>query len=112
MIKKLKYENADTALKLRVINSLRLVNLSDTESAVLAELIDNSSNNITTLTIELNKQIRAKLNMNPSLFNTCIHRLQEKGTLKKEGKTLILNPLYNNLSDITQIVISFQHHKA
>ena len=95
-----------TAGKVGIISALQQINLSDNESAVMAQLIEYSNNNSITLSVYLSKEIRDKLSITATSFNTSIHRLEQKGTIKKEGRTIILNPLYNRLIDVTEILIS------
>ncbi len=106
MRKIIKYP-AELALsdKVNILSSLQKISLSDNESAVLAEIIELSSGNIVALSVHITKQIRNKLSISASLFNTSLHRLEQKGTMKKEGKTIILNPLYNQLTVVTEILI-------
>jgi DNA-binding MarR family transcriptional regulator len=106
MRKVIKYpKELSTADKVNILSSLQKIGLSDTESAVLAEIIEHSQNNNITLSVSITKQIRDTLNISATSFNTSLHRLEQKGTIKKEGRTIILNPLYNKLQEITELLI-------
>lgn len=79
--------------------------LSDTESLVLEKIIKYSPSSSFNLDVHLSKQIREELNITQSSFNTSISRLQEKNCIKKEGRTITLHPLFNNLSETKEILI-------
>jgi hypothetical protein len=108
MIKKLKF-NSENALKnkLNVLNAIQGRFLSETETSVLMGFISFSTNNCLTMSVEITKQIKSEYGLSTSNFNTSVHRLEEKGAYKKEGKTIYLNPLYNNITETTGILIQF-----
>lgn len=107
MIRKLTIQQPTTKQKLLVLNALQSRYLSDIELAVLAEIVDFSSSGTITLTVAITKQIRGVLGIGTSAFNTAVFRLSEKNAIKKEGKTIVLNPLFNNINDLSGVLISF-----
>lgn len=94
--------------KIKVLCSLMSKHLSDTELSILSELIDMSQNNNITLTVSLTKQIRDELKITTSSFNTSLHRLEQKKVLNKTGKTIMLSPVFNNLSELDGLIIEFK----
>ena len=88
-----------------IISALKKIQLSDSESAMLSKLIKFSNNNSVTLDVNLSRQIRDELKMTQSSFNTAIHRLELKKCITKEGKGIVLNPVYNRISEWIEIVI-------
>jgi len=108
MIRKIKPIDPTLLNKVMVLNRMVNISLSDSESAVLAELLSYSTGNALTLTPEITKQMRSNTSMAPSLFNTCMHRIEQKGAIKKEGKTIMLSPIYNNMENITGLLVEFK----
>ena len=93
--------------KVQVLCSLLNKNLSDNEINILSELIEMSQGNNITLQVGITKQIRDELKISASSFNTGIHRLEQKKVITKTGKTIIINPVFNNITDLTGLVIEF-----
>lgn len=108
MRKVIKYKELSLTDKTYLICSLRKIQLSDSESATMAKLITYSSNNAVTLDVNLARQIREELNFGQSLFNTCINRLEKKKCIRKEGKSIWLDPMFNNLQEVSEIVIKIE----
>ena len=107
MRKVIKYTGKEEYIKacITALCALRNTNLSDSESAMLLKLITYSTNNSLTLDVNLARQIREELGIKESLYGTCISRLQEKKCITKEGKSIILNPVYNRISEWKEVVI-------
>jgi len=98
--------------KVKVICAMMDKHLSDTELSILSELIEMSENNNITLSVQITKQIRSTLSITSSLCNTGISRLQEKGVITKTGKTIIISPVFNNLSELDGLVIEFSQQTS
>ncbi len=107
MRKVIKYSDKEEYIKacITTLCSLRNTNLSDSESAMLLKLITYSTNNSLTLDVNLGRQIREALGIGESLYGTCISRLQDKKCITKEGKSIILNPVYNRIMEWKEVVI-------
>lgn len=96
-----------TREKVNVLCLLTNKQLSDTETNILSELIEMSQGNNITLSVQITKQIRDELNISSSLFNTGIHRLEQKKVLNKSGKTIMLSPMFNNISELSEFIVGF-----
>jgi len=105
MRKVIKYKELLLKDKVYIISALRKIQLSDSESAVVSSLITYSNNNSLTLDVNLARQIREELEIGQSLFNTCMRRLEIKKCIRKEGKSIWLDPMFNNLKEVSEIVI-------
>ena len=107
MRKVIKYSDKDQFIKscIKTICTLRNSELSESESAVVSSLIKYSTNNSLTLDVHLSRQIREELKMGQSLFGTCINRIEKKKCIRKEGKVIILDPVFNSISDWKDLVI-------
>lgn len=106
MRKKIK-QSATTQNKVYVLCAMLKKKLSDTEINVLSELVEMSQGNSITLNVQITKQIRETLNISESSLNTSIHRLEQKKVINKEGKTIVLSPIFNDLLSLEGLVIEF-----
>jgi hypothetical protein len=82
--------------------------LSATEMDLLSWLIQSSINNSVCVSVDISGQIQHDLNISASLLSTGLHRLQKKGVIKKSGKTITLNPIFNNIQEMNKLVVSFE----
>lgn len=96
-----------TREKVKILCAMTNKSLSENELYILSELIEMSQGNNITLSVQITKQIRDELNISSSLFNTGIHRLEQKKVLNKSGKTIMLSPMFNNLSELEGLLIEF-----
>lgn len=110
MRKVIKYSDKQEYIRscITTLCALRDINLSDSESAMMGKLISYSENNGLTLDVNLSRQMRDELKMSQSSFNTAIHRLEQKKCLTKESKGIILNPVFNRITEWKELVIRFE----
>lgn len=109
MRKILKLSNVTLQKKVSLISSIAGITLSEAESALLAEVIELSSNNQILLSPNVSSHIRAKLNITQSSFGTSLFRLEQKQAIKKNGRNLILHPLYKDILSVTEVLIKLEH---
>lgn len=91
--------------KVSVISSIAEITLSESEGALLAEIITLSNNNGITISPETSAHIREKLGITQSGFGTSLHRLAEKGAITKKGRNITLHPIYKDILLITELLI-------
>jgi hypothetical protein len=99
--------NYSSAEKVRLLSFIAKITLSDTELLILTELIECSTNNTITLSAENNKQICQRLAIKEGSFNVCVLRLYKKKALARDGKNIILNPIYRDLEGTTEVLLRF-----
>lgn len=93
------------------INTLCLLQgktVSKSEIGVLEALIAFSTNNSVTTTPDITKQMRGFANVSESTFNTAVYRLTEKKLINKSGKTILISPIFYNISELTGLFILFE----
>lgn len=92
--------------KVRLFCWLRFGGLPNSELNILLELIYMSVNNQLVMEIKTGRSIRTKLNMSQSLLSTNLYRLEQKGIINKNGRTITILPLFSGLDD-EPILIKF-----
>lgn len=97
--------NLSTQSKVQLLSLIAGIELSKTESAILSTLIECSSNGTITLSAQFNRQICQELKIEIGNYNVSIHRLTDKKAINRTGKNLILNPIYKDLIETTEVVI-------
>lgn len=108
MIKGLTIKNSELKHKVNALCVLKFKGVSATEEAVLCFLVAVSINNSVALTIDISAQIKQDLGISASSLATCLFRLQEKDIIKKSGKVVTLNPIFNNINEMQKLLITFQ----
>jgi DNA-binding MarR family transcriptional regulator len=107
MTKRFTIENSELKHKVSALCFLKFKGLSATEEAVLSWFVAGSVNSAISVDKSLTKQITHELNISQSSLSTSIFRLQEKGVIKKSGKVIILNPIFNDITNMDNLIISF-----
>jgi hypothetical protein len=108
MIKKIKLKGSPLQIKIRTISSVCFEKISDSELQTLISLLEYEVAGCTTLTIEVAKQIRSTAGISDSNFNTSLFRLEKKGVIKRNGKTVMFHPVFNNVREFTGLLINFE----
>lgn len=106
MIKGLSIQNAGLKDKVHALCVLKF-NISATEELILYWLIQQSINNSLSLNVDISRQLQIYLNISSSALATSLYRLGKKGIIAKSGKTITLNPIFNNIQELDKLVISF-----
>lgn len=105
---KIKDTNA-TKKKAEMISKLLFTeSLSETELDVLAVILDYSSNNSVTLSLDVSKQVKQQAGVSDSSFSTSLYRLEQKGIIIRQGKTIQFHPAFSNIHSVDSFIISFQ----
>ncbi len=92
--------------KVKLFCYIRFGGLPNSELNLLLELLYLSVNNQLVFDIPTSRKVRNTLNMSQSLISTNLYRLQEKGVINKNGKTITILPLLAGLTD-EPILIKF-----
>jgi len=82
--------------------------LSETELHVLAVILDYSTNNAITLSLDVSKQVKQQVDVSDSSFSTSLYRLEQKGIIIRQGKTIQFHPAFSNIHLMDSLIISFQ----
>jgi len=106
MIKGLTINNSDLKKKVHALCVL-LFNISATEELILCWLIEQSINNSLALSVDISRQLQQDLNISKASLATSLYRLGNKKVIAKSGKTITLNPIFNNIQELDKLVISF-----
>lgn len=93
--------------KLKVICCIKFEPIPAAELAVLSAIITYSQNNGLFISPDISRQIRQFYGLSESSFNTALFRLVKKGLIKKEGKTVVLPPIFFGIIEMDNLLISF-----
>jgi len=93
--------------KIEVVSKLIYGDLPPNELNTLAAIITYQSNNSLFITPIISEQIRIKFGISKTGLSTSLHRLCEKKLIRKDGKTITLNPAFSGLNDMDKLLISF-----
>lgn len=110
MTKGFKIQSQDLAVKVNVVvRALYQVfgDLSDTEMAVLVEIVGYSAGNTLTITTDISKSIKQITGVTDTSFSTTLHRLEKKKVFDRLSKTITLHPAFKDINDMTKLVVSF-----
>lgn len=105
MRKVLKLTESNLRKKVSVISHIAGINLSDSELLLLSQIVELSTNNQVTITPQISAHIRESIGITQSGFGTSLHRLAEKGAIRKNGRTIMLHPIYKDALLITELLI-------
>lgn len=102
--------SGSTEKKVEVISKVLFKELlSDTESLILSILLDYSTNNTITLSVDVTKQVKSQAGVTDSSFSTSIYRLEKKGLIIRAGKNIQFHPALNNIHSMDSLIINFQN---
>jgi hypothetical protein len=102
-----KYINIPNVTLYKKVKIISLIfDLTASERLLICKLIDYSINNTIALTIDISAKIRGDITA--TSFNTGIFRLEKTGAIKKSGKTIMLHPIFNNISELDRFTFVFQ----
>lgn len=93
--------------KVKVLSKLICGDLAESELNALIAIVTYSTNNSIFITPIISKQIQDNFKLSSSSFSTALYRLGEKGLIKKDSKTVTLNPIFTGVSEMDKLIISF-----
>ncbi len=93
--------------KIRCIGSMFFGTISDTELAVLVQLVLIGENGQLNLTTDASKTICKAINLNPNSLSVCIHRLTKKQAINKRNSVITFHPIINSFLVQNEYVIRF-----
>lgn len=94
--------------KVSVICQLKFPPIPDNEFKTLLAVISFSTNNTLAITPDVSKQIKFEFTLTDTVFTTSLFRLEKKGFINRQGKTVIINPAFTEIDKLDKLVISFQ----
>lgn len=107
MIRSFKVENSLKS-RVKVLLALSGQNLSDAEFSSLIAVISYSVNNSIFVSAHIGGIIKKEFGLSDSAFSTSLFRLEKKGLIKRDGKTIVLHPMLSNVGELEKLVVSFQ----
>ncbi len=93
--------------KVKVLSNLICGSLAESELNTLLAIVTYATNNSIFITPIISKQIQDNFNISSSSFSTALYRLGEKGLIKKDSKTVTLNPIFTGVMEMDKLLISF-----
>jgi hypothetical protein len=81
---------------------------NEKELKVIEEIIKLSEAGPVVLSKELRELILNSAEITDTNLSTILHRLEKKGAIKKDGKTIYLPPVFNKFYNIAELVVRIQ----
>lgn len=81
---------------------------NEKEIKVIGEIIKLSEAGPVVLGKELRELILNAAEVTDTNLSTILHRLEKKGAIKKDGKTIYLPPVYNHFYNVAEVVVRIQ----
>jgi hypothetical protein len=93
--------------KVSVLLAIQGIRLSEGEENSLLAVITYSDGAALHISAHTGGAMKKEFNLNDSSFSVGLHRLEKKKLIARSGKTISLNPMFNNIGDLEKLVISF-----
>lgn len=93
--------------KVKLLSYIIADDLAGSELNVLIAVIKYCTNNSLFITPIISKQLQDEFGINTSLFSTSLFRLAKKGLIKKDSKTVYLNPIFTGCMEMDKLLVSF-----
>ncbi len=81
---------------------------SPTECQVMSQLIRVGENGMLNLSIDTSKSITKALNLSNNTLNVSLSRIEKKGAIRKEGRIIVFQPVWNNIMNENEYLIEFK----
>lgn len=94
--------------RIKILTKVFFGEIPEGEMMCLEILIKYSNNNTLSLSGEVGKHIRTESGISESLFSTALHRLEKRLIIRRAGKTIFLNPVYNEITELGRLIIVFE----
>jgi len=107
IIRSIKIPGDTLTNKVRVLSFIIGGELAAQELNTLIAIIKYSTNNSLFITTVISKQLQDEFGVNSSGFSTSLFRLAKKGLIKKDSKTVILNPIFTGCMDDCKFLLTF-----
>lgn len=98
----------DLVTKINVLCRVNAMDVSDTEFMVLYALVKGSYNLELTLTKAARNSLCLVCDIKDSNLSTILYRLTDKGLIARQNKTIILNPMFKDLDQLTGVLVKFE----
>lgn len=98
---------ASLSVKIKTICLMFGHELSAAEFKTLQGLVEVSESNNLFLSVATSSHIKEKFSLTESAFNTSVFRLNKKRLIIRNGKTINLSPMFNNIGQLENLVINF-----
>jgi len=83
---------------------------SPIECQVMAQLIRIGENGMVNLSIDISKSITKALDLNNNTLNVSLSRIEKKGAIRKSGRIITMQPLWNNILTENEYLIEFKKY--
>jgi hypothetical protein len=94
--------------RIKILTKVFFGDIPEGEMKCLEILIKYSNNNSISLSGDIGKHIRSESGITESLFSTALHRLEKRLIIRRAGKTIFLNPVYNEITELGRLIIVFE----
>lgn len=94
--------------KIRALCEVNTIYLADRELLMINAMYEMADNMQVTLTDFVRDQLRSRFGITDSNLSTILHRLTEKGLIARQNKTIILNPMFKDLDQLTGVLVKFE----
>ncbi len=94
--------------RIKILTKLFFGEIPDGEAKCLEILIKYSTNNTLSLSGDTGRYIRSESGISESLFSTALHRLEKREIIRRAGKNIFLQPIFNEVNDLGRLVIVFE----
>lgn len=100
--------NSQVSTKINTICRVLGSDLSEKELFILCTLYHSSDNMQIPLTGMIREILSDGAGITDSNLSTILHRLTEKGLIARQNKTIILNPMFKDLDQLTGVLVKFE----
>lgn len=82
---------------------------SPIECRVMSQLIRVGEHGMLNLSIDVSKSIAKALNLSNNTLNVSLSRIEKKGAIRKDGRIIVMQPLWNNILTENEYLVVFQN---
>ena len=93
---------------LRAIMYIKFNVTSPSELSLIQELIELNKHAITPISTEIRSQLSHHTSIPVNTISMVVARLEKAGALKRQGKSVILSPVFNNWDLTTEVLLKIQ----
>jgi len=85
---------------------------SPIECQVMSQLIRVGEHGMLNLSIDVSKSITKALNLSNNTLNVSLSRIEKKGAIRKDGRIIVMQPLWNNILTENEYLVEFKHYEG
>lgn len=104
-VRGIKVKRAD---RVKIITAIMFGVIPEGEMQTLEAVVKYSVNNTLAVSGGIGKEIKASMGISDTMFSTGLFRLEKRGIITKQGKTIMLHPVYKDIDLLNRFILSFQ----